>query len=176
MKYKNKTVIIDNTETIVIPKGDDEYVFKFGCVVDYSEFDSLCPEPIPPEIIKKGGQRVKDVTDKEYIKQLNDYGLKKSHYLFLKSISATEDLEFDTVDIQDPETWGNANEELRTAGFSVMELNCMYEALSSANGLSQSKIDKATKDFLAGAREELEQQSSQVDEHSNTQSGEPVKD
>jgi hypothetical protein len=71
MKLNGRKIEGPNVETVIIPRGEDEpIVFRCQAVLDYDEFDLVCPRPIPPVRIMRGGRRVTDVEDKTYLKQL----------------------------------------------------------------------------------------------------------
>lgn len=150
MKIKGKTLGTPNIEVVVFPRSDGDIVFKAQAVLDYSDADQLDPEPSPPEVIKRGGARIKDPNDREYREKLEKWALRRSHWMFLKSISATPDLEWETVNASDPETWGNYSKELAAAGFTPIEISRLLQTVMDACGLNQKKIDEATERFLAG--------------------------
>ena len=73
--------------------------------------------------------------------------------MFLKSLSATEDLEWETVDMSDPDTWGNFAEEL-DAVFTPAEQSAITDIVMSACGFNQDKIEEATRLFIASQGQE----------------------
>ena len=153
MKIHGQTVDLTNyVETLVIPKGDKDFVFKARPVVelDYVEFDSLCSRPAAPVVYVPGGQKVDD-KDESFLEALKKYRGFRTDFMFFKSLSATEDLEWDTVDAEKPETWGNIQAELKAAGFLDQEVVMLYNCVIAANGLDSEKIRKATNSFLAMA-------------------------
>lgn len=135
-------------EVLVIPRQDQDIIFKAKAVLDYSDFDQLCPRPTPPIVIKRGGAKVADPTDIDYQKSLDVWATNRTHWMILQSLSATEGLEWETIDLVKPETWGNYEDELRQSGFSEAEGARIVNLVISANGLDQSKIDEATQRFL----------------------------
>jgi hypothetical protein len=58
MKYKGKKLEGRNTDILVLEKGGEQIVFKAEALMNYKEFDKICPAPKPPIILKKGGARV----------------------------------------------------------------------------------------------------------------------
>ena len=153
MKLNGKTITGPKPEVIVIPKGSDEFVFKAIPVLSYDEFDKLCPTPLPPEKILPGGEKQLDITDKDYNEKLTDWASKKNAWMVITSLSATEGIEWDTIEMDDPETWNNYIKELQQA-FTDNECNLIYNLVLCACGLNQEKIDEATKRFLAGQAQE----------------------
>lgn len=136
-------------EVVVLPRGDDNIVFKAQAVLDYSDFDALCPQPKPPTKMLKGGETHTNPEDPGYQEKLNEWGVKRTHWMVLKSLSATEGLEWETVKMDDPTTWENYEKELSEV-LSPVELSAVIGCVTDACGLNQQKIDEATKRFLAG--------------------------
>lgn len=137
-------------EVIVIPKNSTKYIFKARTVStsEYSEFYKLCPEPNPPSVRTKDGVK-NDVDDSEYQKELQEWVQTKSHFIVLKSLSATEGIEWDNVDMNKPSTWGNWGDDLLKAGFLEPEISLILNTVYEAQGMNASKIEAATKSFLA---------------------------
>lgn len=158
-------------ETVVIPFGSRQLVFKAKLVNDFSEFDKLCPAPMPATIIKPGGVKIPDLKHPEYLAQVREHANCRSDWLFLKSLEATENLTWETVDMSKPETWKNIHTELDATGFSFAEVNRLMQLVLDANGLDQSKIDEATQRFLTEEAERKEQ-SSRIVAGLSTPSGE----
>lgn len=150
MKIKGKRLELPEPKTLVIPKGDDQIVFKIQMIASYDDFDKLCPLPIAPEVIRKGGERFRDVNDKKYRQDLTNWSVNKTAWMALKSLEATPELEWETVEPNKPETWKNYLKELKDSGFSDLEIGKIVDAVIEVNGLSEDKIEKATKAFLAG--------------------------
>ncbi len=157
MKLKGKKLEGPQERVVVLPRQQGEnLIFKFAAVLEMDNFDKLCPIPEPKEILKPGGNRVLDIESKEYREALDDWAMKKTHYMYLKSIEATDDLEWETVDMNDPDTWENYGEELLEAGLTEAERLKLLQVYSEVQGLDQSKIDAATKSFLATPQEAQE--------------------
>ncbi|TRZ53169.1 MAG: hypothetical protein D4S01_01755 [Dehalococcoidia bacterium] len=148
MKMNGKTIQGLTPEVIVIPKGETEYVFKAMPILSYDEFEKLCPTPLPPEIIKKGGAKSLDYEDKEYDKLITAWAEKKAAWTTITSLAATPDLEWETVVQGDPATWTNYIAELATA-FTDIEISLIIGLTHTACGLDQRKITEATDRFLA---------------------------
>lgn len=174
MKINGKTLNSAVIETIVIPRSDGDLVFRCQPVTDYTEFDAICPEPQPPRIKPRNGAEYADVKDKDYKIQMAAWGDRKSHYLFLKSLQATEGLEWSTVDMQNPDTWAGFTNDFKSAGLSETQISMILSTCIQACGLDTKKIEEATKRFLAGQEEALKERSSPTSEQPSTQSGEPA--
>lgn len=177
MKIQGKKIQGPNVETIVIPRGDDDQVvFKAQAVLDFSEFDKFCPMPEPRRLTKPGGAIVHDVDNPEYRKAVAQYSTDRMAWLILKSLEATPGLEWETVVMGDHSTWGNYTAELRSAGFSEMEIGRIVSGCMSANCLSESKIEEARKRFLALEKAAALAPSSLLAEPLSTESGESAND
>lgn len=177
MKIKGRKISERNIVTLAIPRANGEdIILKFAAILDYSEFDAVCPMPMPGSKILKGGVKAPDFDSPRYKAQITDYSKKKTDWMVLKSISVTDGLEWESVDMADCSTWGNFNKEMTDAGFSDVELMRIIGAVSEANGLSEAKIKEAMDRFLAGEAEIQELSSSLPIVQSTTQSGELAKD
>lgn len=163
MKIKGKTLDKPKNEIVVIPRGDDNIVFKCQ-YVDIGAFDSIVPRPKPTMVQKRGKAPVEDTSHPEYRKNLATYNEKYMDYLVLQSLKATEDLEWETVDMKDPETWKNYKKELEDAGFSILHLSKILEAVMAVNGLNEDRIKEARDSFLAMQQSQNDKQNSQEDE------------
>lgn len=159
MKLKGVKISGPQERIIVLPRQDgNNLIFKFIAVLDFSDFENLCPAPVPPEILKPGGQRSLAFDNPKYVKELDEWSTRKTHFAFLKSIEATENLEWETVKMGDPETWEKYQKELEDAGLTEPERVRLLMVYSEVQGLDQSKIDEATKNFLAIPRVDIVQE------------------
>lgn len=149
MKIQGRTFSGPEIVPVVIPRKDGNIVIKCQSVLNFDEFEALVPTPEPPEILKPGNIKTKDPTDKKYQKDLDEYSLLRTNWMILKSLEATEGLEWDTVDMSDPKTWDNYRSEMTASGFSPIESGRIIMAVTEACGLNQDKIDEATERFLA---------------------------
>ena len=149
MKFKGKSFSGPRVHFVVIPRDGEDLVFKAQAVLDYSPFEKMFPRPEPPMIRRPRQAPVPDLEDKEYVDSLDEWSSKRIHWMILQSLKATEDLEWETVDYSNPETWGNYEKELTDAGFSPVEVASLINAVLDACGLNQTKIDDATTRFLA---------------------------
>ena len=154
MKIKGQKITACNVFTVVIPKADNEYVFQVG-PANMDNFELLCPRPeAPTKIVPGSSTPITDVNNKDYKLKIDEYAEKRMAYMFVSSLSHTEELEFDSVDMSDSDTWKNYTDELKEAGFTDGEIVHLLHKVISANGLNNSIIDKATDDFLALKRQQ----------------------
>lgn len=131
-----------------------------GPVFDYDEYEALCPLPKPPMQFHKGGIKVPDLADETYLQQVNSRSDCRINYIVLKSLEYTEDLTWDTVDMKNPKTWGNYEQELKECYFTKTEVQRIQNACFEANSLSESKVEEARANFFAGLEEEKANESS----------------
>jgi len=151
MKLNGAQVDARYIETVVIPRGDAQYIFKARPLTAEDDlfFEKACPAPEPPMFQVPGKAVEADLTNAAYLLEKKDWTNARTEYLFFRSLQATEDLEWETVLEADPSTWGNIEAELLAAGFLQPEVIRIFNIVVEANGLDQSKIEKATKSFLA---------------------------
>lgn len=150
MKYKGQAIKGKNREIIPIPREGGDIIFIAEAVQDWKDFDSLVSEPEPPEIIKPGGVRIKDKKDKGYLQAVDKYNELRTHFLVIKSLEATEDLEWETIDVTNPDTWSKYQEELKASDFSDIEIGRIVIGVMRANSLDENMIEEARTNFLHG--------------------------
>ena len=118
-----------------------------------------------------GGKSTPMQNSKDFLEKLDHYAELRSTWMILKSLSATPGLEWETVKADEPETWTNFQKEFEETGISPVEASRIMNAVTTACGLDQTKIDEATERFLAGARVLPEDESSQNTELQSMLSG-----
>jgi hypothetical protein len=148
MKINGKQISGPATEVVVIPRGSEELVIRAQAVLDFADLEKLNPMPQPPFKLLPGGETQQNVEDPDYQKRMLEWAQQKTDWMILKSLSATEGLDWETVQMDDPKTWCNYRKELDTT-FTPGEMSKILEAVMTACGLNQSKIEEATKRFLA---------------------------
>jgi len=156
MKINGQVIDNSKTEILVIPKGGVDIVFEAKPVLNYDDFDKLCPEPLAPSLDRPGQSTVLDVTDKKYLAEIDKWAKYKASWTIITSLSATSGLEWDTVELNNPETWSNWEQELRIV-FAEAEIKMILDIVWLACGLNQSKIDEATANFIASLAKTPEQ-------------------
>ena len=65
----------------ILPREEEPVVFKCGPVLDYDEYDALCPVPKPPIQIHKGGVKVPDVKDETFLQQVATRSEQRINYM-----------------------------------------------------------------------------------------------
>jgi hypothetical protein len=152
MKIQGKKIEGSNVEVLVLPRGDkieNAIVFKCQAVLDMGDFDKICPVPKPPLVVKAGGKRLVDVDDAKYKLAVDTHSTKRMAYIILKSLEATEGLEWETVKLSEPDTWANYEQELKDSGFTQVEIMRIINTCMSANCLDEARLERARNDFLA---------------------------
>ena len=156
MKIKGKTIEGPNVELIVIPRSGGDIPFECRAVLDFDDFDKMCPDPEPTMKLLPGGVQVPNMEDPKYIAAIEAKGEKRIAWMVVKSLEATEGLEWDTIKMDDPETWGNYRQELQDAGLTFMEITRIITTVMAANSLDETKLEEARKRFLAAREEETQ--------------------
>jgi hypothetical protein len=161
-------------EILVLPRGTSQIVIRAQAILDLDIFDTLCPSPKPPGKLTKDGF-IPDNNDETYRQTLARHNEKRTAYMVIKSLEPSN-IEWDSVDIDNPKTWINYINDFRTAGFSSIEINRIVATVMSANALDESKLEQARKLFLAGQAKELEEFLGPSIEPQSSLSGELAKD
>lgn len=164
-----------NVVTIVFPReGQADLVFRAAAIMEGEEFTKLVPEPQPPSIRKPGEEvAVLDFKDIKYQKALSRRGRLQTYWIILKSLAATPGLEWDKLQLEDPETWELLDEEMKDFGLSAIEKSKLIQACFRANSMDEAFIEAAKLRFMSSQQpvEAPTVTSSQVVELSNTKSG-----
>lgn len=139
---------LPNEETLVIPRGDAMVVFRARGLANMDDFEKLCPEPKPPGKLTRDGY-VPDTNDDNFKKSATEYGKRRFAYLIVKSLEPSE-IEWDTVDINNPGTWANWETDMKTNSFTAVECNLVMNLVMGANSLDENKLRKAREVFQLG--------------------------
>jgi hypothetical protein len=177
MRMHGKKLERPNREIIAIPRADsDDIIFIAQAVLNYDQFNALCPQPKPGTKLMKGGEKVLDFESSTYKAELTAYSGRRYSWMVLEALKETPGLQWETVDYSDPSTWNNFEKELRESGFSDIEVNRILKGVSDANCLNEDKVEAARKRFLAGIGQEVPgESSSHLPALHSTPSGELVK-
>lgn len=149
MKIHGKKLHGLNKEIVVIPRQSGDLVFTAQAVVNFEDHDRINPQPKAPIKLLPGGRKSENIEDPAYVKKIDEWANQKFYWMFVKSLAATDGLEWETVKLDDPTTWGNYKQEMQDGGLSPGEIARIELCVTNACGLNQSKIDEATKAFLA---------------------------
>jgi len=180
MKIRGQQIEGPGVEIVVIPRPNTEHgdiVFKAQAILDFDDFEKLCPLPKPPTMRKRGVEGlVHDIENPRYKQALTQHGNKRLAWMMITSLRATEDLEWETVDYSNSDTWENYREELKKAGFNEIEVGRLIRAVMIVNSLDETKLEEARNRFLAGIPEPPKESSSQSFVQQIMQSGKPAND
>ncbi len=154
MKYKGQPIAKPKPRIIPIlrdstlgPKGekiDNNIYLEANVVIDFSPFEDLCPLPDPPVI-----DNVPDYNDADYRLKIIERNEKKIDWVFLESIKETKDLEWETVKMEDPETWANYHDELRKIGINEIQEKAITQQVLNVNVMDEERMEEARDSFLA---------------------------
>lgn len=150
MRFKGEKVTGKNQEIIPIPRPGGDIVFIANAVQNWDEFEKIVDEPKPPTMLKPGGVKVEDKNDPSYKEALEEYNEARTHWLVLKSIADTPDIEWETIDMANPATWQNYRKELLESGFTDIEIGRVMVGVMRANSLDENMINEARSNFLHG--------------------------
>lgn len=164
--------LLPNEEMLVLPRGEQNLVFRARGLPDMDEFEKLCPEPKAPGKLTKNGWEL-NPEDKNYIADMAEYGKRRMAFIVLKSLEPSE-IEWETVDLARPGTWSNWDKDLRSAGLSQVEINRVFSLVLEANCLDEAKLEKARKVFQLGQQMASALTGGPVTEPVTSQSGEPA--
>lgn len=147
MQYAGKKLRRHEKDVIVIPRGEENIIIHVQCVADYSPFEAMCPEPQPPMRTKPGEDPFPLYDAPEYKQKMNEWSERRSAWMILQSLRATEDIQWEKVKSDDPSTWELYKEELQEC-FSEVEMMLILNKIIDVCGLNTQKIEAATADFV----------------------------
>jgi len=141
-------------EVLVLPRGDQNLIFRATGLKDMEGFKRLCPEPEPPKKLIKGGATVADLDDKGYQEAVANYHKYRIAFIVVNSLVPSQ-IEWDTVNLDNPVSWTNWETDLKAAGLSEIECSRVLALVLEANCLDEAKLRKARELFLHGTPEAL---------------------
>jgi hypothetical protein len=133
---------------LVLPRGEQQIVFRAQPVRDMDAFETVCPRPIPPGKMTRDGF-VPMENDPTYQQVLAGWASQRLGYMVMKSLEPSQ-IEWDTVTEGDPRTWKGWATDLRNGGLSDIECHRVMNLVLEANCLDELKLKKAREVFLAG--------------------------
>jgi hypothetical protein len=139
------------TRLVVIPYGDISIPFYLRALTkeDYEALAKILPEPTAPIVHKADGSSFPDLKDSTYQAAVMRRNIAIYHYWFLRSIDYEKtQLKFDTVDMNDPDTWGNYESEMRAHGFTPSAIAKLREEADELNLVTDESVRKARERFL----------------------------
>lgn len=131
----------------VFPRAGMKYglIFEAKPVESLEIFNKHCPEPEPPKLRKAGGVVVDDVDDPGYIELRKKFYLLMEDFLVVHGVFGTPEspLEWETVKLDVPSTWGGWRDEARDFGLTASEISRIVRLAIRANSLNDDYIDEA---------------------------------
>lgn len=167
MKIRGNVVHVPFSKDIIIPRVPEDVVFTARAVNFIEEFEEKVEEPKRTKKFGKDGTFVGyKENDTKYEEASQNYHRKRLDFMVIKSLE--EDITFDSVDLDDPETWKNWRKEFQAAGFSEAECGKILNDVANVHSPSQEMVDEMKKDFLATQSQEDKNQTIQEDEPTST--------
>lgn len=154
MKIKGQEVnLVPNIVDVFIPRGEGGILFKCQPVRTMDKFSEKFPEPVPKMRHRPGKPSVPNLEDENYKSAMEAHNATRYAYFILESLKATEDLEWELVNEDDPTTWVNYMQELEASGFLPTEINMIINGVMKANSLDEEHLRAQRERFLAGTLE-----------------------
>jgi hypothetical protein len=135
-------------EFLILPRGDQRLVFRAHGLENMEPFKALCPEPKMPGKLTKDGW-VPDAEDAGYKSVMEEHSKRRLAYMVVCSLEPSE-IEWDSVQVDNPATWTNWEVDMKAAGLSQVECNRVLSLVLEANCLDEAKLRKARELFLQG--------------------------
>jgi hypothetical protein len=154
--------------------GSESIDFVCGAVLDFSEFQRVCPPPVIPFVQEVGKPGYHDMNDKTYLAALDKHSTLNTTYLILASLAGS-DIEWTMVDMNDPSTWDNYEAELAEF-FTNAEIATIVRGVMDANLPNKSRSFEALGNSQPPQQGAEVQSTSQKAEQDSTPSGKPAKD
>lgn len=148
MRIKGKTLQLPKPVECKIFRESDTIVFQCGPVIDFKEFLLLAPEPKPPLLNTVGKGKQLMIDDPKYLLKVEAHNKLRISYMMVKSISCTPDLEWSKVDLNNPDTWHEYEDELLSF-LTQPEYNRLIAAVYEANAPTEQKRKEALENFTS---------------------------
>lgn len=135
---------------------------KAQVVSNIADFEKTFPEPQPPKRLVRGSTVPQPhFGDPSYKTAMEDYAEARLVWMIVTSLSVTDDLEWDVINLEELETLtlDNLNKEFVDAGFPMATAGKVINLATSVNGLSEPMVEVARESFLPEAQESQEESS-----------------
>lgn len=178
MKIKGSPIPPPKPVSLKFFRGSTIVELLVQAVLSFEQFDRLVPLPKPPLVTNiKEKRQYHNYEDKGYVRAIERYSVTKSNFIIIQGLAATEGLEWETVKLDEPDTWGNYKTDLLSC-FTEVEVSTIIEGVNEANNPTGRKLQEAFESFTQSQdQQEAEPaQSSQAEGQAATASGEPVSD
>lgn len=153
MKFAGSKIEKKNETWLVFErKSADEGLEHVSLLVrpieSYDRFHELVKTPRPPVRHYPGGATKDDTTDPEYLKLKSEHYAKFNAWMVIESIRHTPQLEFEKVDVNDPDTWLAVDEELDELLYSHEQARVLEE-INKMNSVTDESLVRARERFLS---------------------------
>ena len=142
MKLNGVSIEARYKKTISFKRSPEPIVLTLHSFLGDEDFEKICPTPEPPLVTRPGGEKTAAPDDPDYQKELTDHSRKNLQYMIIKTI---QDIEWETVDFDDPASWANWEKEFTDSGFSTNEVVLLQNQIFEVNGLSEDSVTDAVK-------------------------------
>ncbi len=175
MKIGGREITGVNKVTLVLPRENGEDIVLIAkAIQDLDAVDEFLQTPKPPAALGPGSETIYNHKDPSYLAAMLLYNTKRMAWIVLESLRENN-IEWDTVDMEDSGTWANYVDDLKGAGFSSIEINHIGNSVVEANALDEEKLNAAREVFLRG-QAAANDTSGPSTPALNSQSGKPVND
>lgn len=173
MKIKNQSVEPPKPVPIPLPRATNVVELLAGPIMSFDEFETLCPEPTPPvEMDMKTNQKRRVLDHEGYQAKMNVWIEQKTAYMIIKSLLATDGLEWELVKLEEPDTWLRYREELEQS-FTAQEVDIIIQHVYEANMPTERSQKEALERFTLSQEETSPEDSQSPEaEPDSTPSGE----
>ena len=159
-----------NEDVLILPRGESGLMIRAKAIPDFDDFNKICPVPKPPGKLTKDGW-VPNTEDETYKQRIEQHAVQRIGWMMIESL---QEVEWDTVNPDDPKTWPKWEDDLKEAGFTTVEANHILALVLEVNSLNEVKLKEARDSFLRGQEQVQSESSSQTTERNDSQSGEPA--
>lgn len=152
MKINGKQVTPRGVIDLILPRtcvddpNAEPLVLLFQGVESYADFDAICPPPQAPGLFYVGKGYVPDLEDTNYLELKKLRAVQRWRYMVIKTLEPSN-IEWDTVDINNPATWCNVKTELAKA-LGENDAGRVFIKVDEANGFSKEALDEARASFF----------------------------
>jgi hypothetical protein len=178
MKINGKTIDSLRTVSVYLPVANNDAVeFKFRPLRSDESFEKISPMPQPAKQVRPGGATTYDTMSSRYQATLEEWNKRRLDWEFLRSASATPGLEWESVDMDDPKTWGNWRADLGKL-FPDTHIAVIFRGFVDAQYITEETMEKARQLFLLRTLDQFVESPasdpSPKEEKTSTESGAPV--
>jgi len=169
---RENTIFPAPGKPLAFKRGNGFIGFYAQPVWDMDEFNKLCPEPKNKQIrFNKNAPDGKepDPNSPAHKEALAKYGKKRWGYIVLKSLepSAELGLQWEKASLQDPNSWGLVEEELKES-LSLYEYARVMKLVDEANALDDAKLEANAESFFRGQHSEEGPKNSPLEDPENS--------